>query len=87
MAYLIEHKAQSLYITASTVLSNGRRRKIIIESRPEYAVIALQGSKEVFPISWENLFETARKHHENNLRAEAKAEADAVQKAKGKRRR
>jgi hypothetical protein len=61
MAYLIERKAQVLYITASLVKDKGKRRKIVIESRPEYAVITLQGLKEEFPISWEHLFEAARR--------------------------
>lgn len=87
MAYLVERNAQALFITASSVNDNGKRRKIIIESRPEYAVITLQGRKEQFPISWEHLFEVAQQHHAENLRAEAKADADAAQRAKVKRRR
>ena len=85
MAYLIERKAQVLYITASLVKDKGKRRKIFIESRPEYAVITLQGLKEEFPISWEHLFEAARRHHAENLRVEAKPEADATSREKGKR--
>ena len=85
MAFLIEHKAQVLYIAASSIAENGKKRKIVIESRPEYAVITLQGLKEQFPISWEHLFEAARKHNTENLRVEAKAEADATSKEKGKR--
>jgi hypothetical protein len=85
MAYLIERKAQVLYITASLVKDKGKRRKIVIESRPEYAVITLQGLKEEFPISWEHLFEAARRHHAENLRVEGKAEADATGRKKGKR--
>jgi hypothetical protein len=73
MAYLIERKAQVLYITASLVKDNGKRRKIVIESRPEYAVITLQGLKEKFPISWEHIFEAARRHDAINLRVEAEA--------------
>ena len=56
MAFLIEHKAQVLYIAASSIMENGEKRKIVIESRPEYAVISLQGQKEKYPISWEHLF-------------------------------
>ena len=85
MAFLIEHKAQVLYITASSISVNGKKRKIVIESRPEYAVITLQGLKEEFPISWEHLFEAARRQHAENLRVEAKAEADATSREKGKR--
>ena len=74
MAYLIERKAQVLYITASLVKDKGKRRKIVIESRPEYAVISLQGQKEKYPISWEHLFRAAQRHLEYNLRLEAAAD-------------
>ena len=83
MAYLIERKAQILYISASLVKDKGKRRKIVIESRPEYAVITLQGLKEEYPISWEHLFEAARRHHAANLRVEA--EASRPPSARGKR--
>jgi len=83
MAYLIERRAQILYISASSVKDKGKRRKIVIESRPEYAVITLQGLKEEYPISWEHLFEAARQHHAANLRVEA--EASRPPSARGKR--
>ena len=85
MAYLIERKAQVLYITASLVKDKGKRRKIVIESRPEYAVISLQGQKEKYPILWERLFQTAVRHLEYNLRVEAAAEAASRAKGKGQR--
>ena len=74
MAFLIKHKAQVLYIAASSITESGKKRKIIIESRPEYAVISLQGQKEKYPISWEHLFRTAQRHLEYNLRLEAAAD-------------
>ena len=87
MAYLIERRAQVIYITASLVKEKGKRRKIVIESRPEFAIVTLQGLKGQYPISWEQLFEAARRHHAKNLRIEAKAEADAPQRAQSRRRR
>lgn len=74
MAFLIEHKAQVLYIAASSITENGKKRKIVIESRPEYAVISLQGQKEKYSISWEHLFRAAQRHLEYNLRLEAAAD-------------
>ena len=46
MAYLIERRAQILYISASLVKDKGKRRKVVIESRPEFAIVTLQGMKE-----------------------------------------
>ena len=77
MAFLIENKAQVLYITASSISVNGKKRKIVIESRPEYAVISLQGQKEKYPILWERLFQTAVRHLEYNRPAGQKAKASA----------
>ena len=85
MAFLIEHKAQVLYITASSITVNGKRRKIVIESRPEFAIVTLQGMKEKYPISWEQVFEAARRRHAENLRIEAKPEAEMPHRTKRKR--
>lgn len=74
MAYLIDRKAQVLFVSASEVKEKGKRRKIVIESRPEYAVFTLQGMKEQYSICWDKLFEFAKRHHAENLRIEAAAE-------------
>ena len=85
MAYLIERRAQILYISASLVNDKGKRRKIVIESRPEFAIVTLQGMKEKYPISWEQVFEEARRRHAENLRIEAKPEAEMPHRTKRKR--
>lgn len=87
MGCLIEHKAQVIFVSASSVKENGKRRRIVIESRPEFAIVQLLGLRGRFPIAWEMIYEAAMGHHAENLRIEAKAEADAPQRAQGKRRR
>jgi len=74
MSFLFEHKSQTIFISASTVNENGKKRKIIIESRPTFAILKPQGSRECFPISWEMIYEAAKRHHAENLRLEAEAE-------------
>ena len=74
MAYLIERKTQTLYVTASSVSENGKKRKIVVESRPEFAIVRLAGSRGEFPISWKMIYEAAMRHHAENLRLEAEAE-------------
>jgi hypothetical protein len=59
---------------ASSVRENGKKRKIVIESRPEFAIVKLTGSRERFPLSWETIYQIAKQHHANNLRLEAEAE-------------
>ena len=74
MAYLIERKAQTLYVTASSVSENGKKRKIVIESRPEFAIVRLAGARGEFPIAWKMIYEAAMRHHAENLRLEGEAE-------------
>jgi hypothetical protein len=74
MSCLLERKAQIIFITASSMRDNGKKRKIVVESRPEFAIVRLEGSKERFPISWEMIYEVAKRHHLKNLELEAAAE-------------
>ena len=71
MGSLPERKARTIYVTGSFVMHNGRRRKVMLESRPEYAVLKLIGTKTQYPIAWEALFDVAAKHHAENVRVEA----------------
>jgi hypothetical protein len=74
MGCLIEHKAQVIFVSASSVKENGKRRRIVIESRPEFAIVQLLGLRGRFPIAWEMIYEAAMRHHAENLRLEAEAE-------------
>jgi hypothetical protein len=74
MAYLIEHKTQVIYVTASSVNQNGKKLKIVVESRPEFAIVRLAGARGEFPISWKMIYEAAMRHHAENLRLEGEAE-------------
>jgi hypothetical protein len=74
MAYLIEHKTQVIYVTASSVNQNGKKLKIVVESRPEFAIVRLAGARGEFPITWKMIFEAAMRHHAENLRLETDAE-------------
>jgi hypothetical protein len=75
MGCLIEHKAQVIFVSASSVNENGKKRRIVIESRPEFAIVQLLGLKGRFPIAWERIYEAAIRRHAENLRLEAEAEA------------
>ena len=74
MAYLIEHKTQVIYVTASSVNQKGKKLKIVVESRPEFAIVRLAGSRGEFPIAWKTIYEAAMRHHAENLRLEGEAE-------------
>lgn len=71
MGYLLERKVQVIFVTASSVKDNGKKQKIIIESRPEFAIVRLAGSRQRFPLSWEMIYEVAKRHHAHNIRLEA----------------
>ena len=76
MSFLFEHKSQTIFVSASTVHENGKKRKIVIESRPTFAIVKRQGSRECFPIAWGMVYEVAKLRHAENLRLEAEAEAE-----------
>ena len=71
MGCLLERKAQIIFVSASSVNESGKRRKIVIESRPEFAIVRLNGSKKRFPIAWEMIYEIAKRNHAKNIRLEA----------------
>jgi len=78
MSVLIQRKAQTIFVSASSVKIKGKNHKIVIESRPTFAIVKLQGSRECFPIAWELIYQAATQLHQQNLRLEA--EADKSQK-------
>lgn len=55
---------------------------MIVESRPEYALVQLAGTEEKFPVPWEEVYAAAKKRHEANLRLEARARGGRKQPAK-----
>lgn len=73
MSCLIERKAQIIFVTASLVQENGKKRRVVIESRPEFALVKLKGSRQQFPIAWELVYDKAKRHQTENLRLEALA--------------
>ena len=74
MSCLVEHKTQTIFVSASSVKENGKKRRIVIESRPEFAIVRLLGAKGQFPITWKMIYEAAMRHHAENLRLEDEAE-------------
>jgi hypothetical protein len=73
MAYLIERKSQTIFVTATSIIAKGKPREMIVESRPEYAVVQLAGLEEKFPVPWDEVYAAAKKRHEANLRVESAA--------------
>ena len=74
MGCLLERKAQIIFVSASSVNENGKKRRVVIESRPEFAIVKLNGSRKRFPIAWEVIYDMAKQYHAKNLRLEARAE-------------
>jgi hypothetical protein len=70
MAYLIERKSQTIFVTATSIVAKGKPREMIVESRPEYAVVQLAGIPEKLPVPWEEVYAAAKKRHELNLQLE-----------------
>jgi hypothetical protein len=75
MGVVLERKTQVIFVTASSVKQNGKAREVIVESRAQYAVVQLNGSKEKYPIAWETIYELAKERHSENLRLEAQSQS------------
>ena len=78
MGVLLEHKSQGIFVTASSVEENGKVREVIVESRPQYAVVQLNGTKERYSVAWEMIYKLAKKRHLENLRMEARSMGQRV---------
>lgn len=78
MGVLLEHKSQVIFVTASSVEENGKAREVIVESRPQYAVVQLSGTKEKYSVAWEMIYKLAKKRHLENLRMEARSMGQRV---------
>jgi hypothetical protein len=79
MGYVLEHKAKTIFITASLVRFNGRPREVVIENRPQFAIVQLKGSKQRYAVAWEKIYNIAKAHHQENLQLES----DSQRKRKG----
>jgi len=75
MGVLLERKTQVIFVTASSVEQNGKAREVIVESRPLYAVVQLNGSKEKYSVAWEMIYKLAKERHAENLRVEAQSQS------------
>ena len=73
MGYLRDPKTATIFVTASPILRNGRHRKIIVETRPEFAILKLHGIKTRYSLAWETIFELAVKQDAANRRIERRA--------------
>ena len=73
MAYLIERKSQTIFVTGTSIIAGGKPREMVIESRPEYAVVQLSGLPGKFPVPWEEVYKAAKRRHVANLRVERAA--------------
>jgi hypothetical protein len=73
MAYLIERKSQTIFVTGTSIIARGKPREMVIESRPEYAVVQLAGLPEKFPVHWAEIYQTAKRRHDANLKLERQA--------------
>lgn len=78
MAYLLERRTRIIFVTASSVQAKGKPREIVVETRPEFAIVQLNGTKEQYPLPWEKIYNVALEHHEENLRLEARVGEAAV---------
>jgi hypothetical protein len=73
MGVLLQHKTRVIFVTASLMKENGKAREFIVESRPQYAVVRLSGSKQKCSVAWETIYMLAKEQHAESLRLEARS--------------
>lgn len=73
MIFSPERRARITYLTESLASDGTKKRAIIVESRPRYAVLQLEGTDIQYGVAWERIFALAKTHHKRNLRFEAAA--------------
>lgn len=64
--------------TVGEIKMRGKYRKVIIEAKPDYAIVRLEGMRIAYSVSWEGIFWLGAKH----FAAQTKAEKLAARKAK-----
>lgn len=73
MIFSPEHRARVTYLTESQASDGIKQRTILVESRPQYAVLQLDGTNIRYSVAWEAIFRLAETNHERNLQVEAAA--------------
>jgi len=71
MIFSPERRARVTYLTESLASDGTTKRTIVVESRPQYAVLQLEGTKIRYSVAWEQIFALAETNHQRNLRFEA----------------
>jgi hypothetical protein len=77
-------RARVTYLTESQASDGTTKRAIIVESRPQYAVLQLEGTKIRYSVAWERIFALAETNHERNLRREAVAAQKSLRRKKAR---
>jgi len=73
MFFSPDRRARVTYLTESHASDGTTKRAIVVESRPLYAVLQLEGTNIRYSVAWEHIFALAESNHERNLRLEAAA--------------
>jgi hypothetical protein len=70
MTRLSERRTRLVFTTANEVKSRGKYRCVVIEARPDYALVRLQGMRTSFPIAYDAIYHAAAKIAAARERAE-----------------
>jgi len=70
MVFSPERRARVRYLTGSQASDGTTKRAIVVESRPQYAVLELEGTDIRYSLAWERIFALAETNYERNLRLE-----------------
>lgn len=70
MTSLVERKSRLVFETSCEVRAKGRYRQVVIEARPEYAIIRLKGIHSKYMLPWDAIHDLAARLQAEKLRRE-----------------
>ncbi len=72
MGRLSQRKTRLTVITNATARYRSRERDVVVEIKPETAVLRLLGTRTKYEVSWRGIFDYAARVTAERLRAEKK---------------
>lgn len=72
MTHLRERKTRLMVTTGGEIRQRGKYRPVVIELKPDVMFVRLLGTRTAFPISYEDVYQTAAKREADRVRAAKK---------------
>lgn len=72
MSHLLKRKTRLAVTTCGEIRQRGKYRPVVLELKPHVMLVRLQGTRTCFPISYEDIYQTAAKREADRVRSAKK---------------